>query len=97
MEDKIDLEKLTYIASSEEMRSEFLAEIIELRELIETQIGEIAELVNNRMLEKTASRKLGVFWPVNDMIRIAYWDLFLKTMHRFVWFHWLMNEWLKNQ
>jgi hypothetical protein len=44
------------------MRNEFLAEIIELRELIETQIGEIAELVNNRMGEKsTASRKLGVF------------------------------------
>lgn len=62
MEDKIDLEKLTYIASSEEMRNEFLAEIIELRELIETQIGEIAELVNNRMGEKTTvSRKLGVF------------------------------------
>jgi hypothetical protein len=39
MEDKIDLEKLTYIASSEEMRNEFLAEIVELRELIETQIG----------------------------------------------------------
>lgn len=30
------------------MRNEFLAEIVELRELIEAQIGEIAELVNNR-------------------------------------------------
>ncbi len=39
MEDKLDLEKLTYIASSEEMRNEFLAEVLDLRELIEAQIG----------------------------------------------------------
>jgi hypothetical protein len=42
MEDKINLEKLTYIASEEEMRNEFLREVVELREMVEAQIGELS-------------------------------------------------------
>jgi hypothetical protein len=39
MHDKIDEEKLTYLPSGEQIRSEFLKDIVELRESIEQQVG----------------------------------------------------------
>ena len=39
MQEKMDEEKLTYLPSGQEIRSEFLREIATLREVIEQQVG----------------------------------------------------------
>ena len=46
------------------MRGEFLTDVVELREVMEAQVGEMAELigrVGENAGNKTVSRRLGVF------------------------------------
>lgn len=62
MDEKLDIEKLTFIASEEEMRNEFLSQVVELREVIEAQIGEIADLVHKNEKQYNSSRRVALFW-----------------------------------
>lgn len=48
MQEKVDEEKMTYLPSGQELRSDFLRQVAELREAVEQQVGPGGQERNER-------------------------------------------------